>query len=230
MNSKAIQNPKSKIQNKDDAFEKMNKMYRHQRYFYDLTRKYYLLGRDRLLSNLNIRANENVLEIGCGTARNLIILAKKHPTANFFGLDASSEMLKTAQAKIDAKNLKNTNLKTALADDFHFQKTFDLDKLFDAIFFSYSISMIPGWQESIANALANLQTGKSLHIVDFYDQNDMPIWFRWILKSWLKQFHVKYPKHLLPFLENLEKQGFGKLKITPLYRSYSFIAEFQKTI
>ena len=30
------------------AFEKMDKMYRHQRYFYDLTRKYYLLGRDRL--------------------------------------------------------------------------------------------------------------------------------------------------------------------------------------
>ena len=36
------------------AFEKMDKMYRHQRYFYDLTRKYYLLGRDRLINEMKI--------------------------------------------------------------------------------------------------------------------------------------------------------------------------------
>ena len=66
-----------------DAFEKMDKMYRRQRYFYDLTRKYYLLGRDRLLEKINVRAGENILEIGCGTGRNLIILAKKFPGANF---------------------------------------------------------------------------------------------------------------------------------------------------
>jgi len=42
MGAKEIQNPKSKIQNPTGAFEKMDKMYRRQRYFYDLTRKYYL--------------------------------------------------------------------------------------------------------------------------------------------------------------------------------------------
>jgi S-adenosylmethionine-diacylgycerolhomoserine-N-methlytransferase len=214
----------------DDLFEKMDRMYRHQRYFYDLTRKYYLLGRDRLLREMKISEGENILEIGCGTARNLIILAKKYGSANFFGLDASAEMLKTAERKAHAKHLENIRLKTALADSFRFDETFGLTQKFDACFFSYAVSIIPTWKESIENALENLKAGKSLYIVDFYDQKNLPVWFQKMLKGWLKQFHVKYPKELIPFLENLERKGFGKLQITPLYRRYSLIAEFRKSI
>ena len=206
----------------------MDKMYRHQRYFYDLTRKYYLLGRDRLISDMRISDGDNVLEVGCGTARNLIILANKYPNVNFFGLDASSEMLKTAQTKIVAKNIKNITLKTALADDFTFDKTFNLTEKFDVVFFSYAVSIIPPWRESIENALKNLKSGKTLYIVDFYDQADLPVFFQKILKGWLKQFHVKYPKELLPFLENLEQKGIGKLAVKPLYKRYSLITEFRK--
>ncbi len=222
MSSKEIQNP-------NGAFEKMDAMYRHQRYFYDLTRKYYLLGRDRLIAWMNVQTGENVLEVGCGTGRNLIILAKKHKDANFFGLDASSEMLKTAQAKIDRENLKNISLKIALADDYDYKKTFNLENPFDTIFFSYSISMIPTWRKSIASALANLKSGRSFYIVDFYDQKEMPAWFRRILKSWLKQFHVRFWSDLLPHLENSEKQGLGKLETVSIARRYAFIVNFQKT-
>jgi len=225
-----IQNPKAKIQSPGDAFEKMDKMYRHQRYFYDLTRKYYLLGRDRMLREMKIADGENILEIGCGTGRNLIILAKKHGGAHFFGLDASAAMLKTAARKRDARHLDNITLKTALADEFSFDETFGLTNKFDACFFSYAVSIIPTWKESIANALENLKAGKSLYIVDFYDQKNLPTLFQKTLQNWLRQFHVKYPKELIPFLENLERKGFGRLKITPLYRRYSLIAEFRKAI
>jgi len=211
-----------------EVFEQMDKMYRRQRYFYDLTRKYYLLGRDKLLKQINVGDAKKILEIGCGTGRNLIVLAKKYPRAKFYGLDASSEMLKTARAKVGAKNLKNVCLKTALASDYNHRATFDSETPFDAIYFSYSISMIPDWQTSIANALANLKPGGSLHIVDFYDQKNLPVWFRRILKSWLKQFHVEYPKELLPHLEKLERQGSGKLEIVSIARRYAFIAKFQK--
>ena len=98
----------------------------------------------------------------------------------------------------------------------------------DTIFFSYSISMIPTWKESIANALENLRTGRSFYIVDFYDQKDLPALFRRILRGWLRQFRVEYPKDFLPFLENLERQKTGKLTVTPLYRRYAFIAKFKK--
>jgi len=206
----------------------MNSMYRYQRYFYNATRKYYLLGRDKLISELSILPGSRTLEIGCGTSRNLIILAKQNTEASFFGLDASSEMLKTAGETIKAEKLKNISLCTALADDFSYDGTFGLEKPFDTIFFSYSISMIPTWKESIDAALANLAGGGSFYIVDFYDQKDLPGWFGTLLRSWLRKFHVHFWHDLMPHLKGLEDRGLGKLEITPIARRYAFLAKFEK--
>ena len=212
---------------REDAFVAMDRMYRFQRYFYDLTRKYYLLGRDRLIDEMEVAAGDNVLEIGCGTGRNLILLGRKRRDANLFGLDASSEMLVTAAEKI-SKSGQKIGLKTALADDFDFDASFGLEKPFDVVFFSYSISMIPTWRESIENALRNVRSGGTLYIVDFYDQKDLPRWFQKLLQGWLKKFHVQFWHDLLPYLKSLETSGLGTLTLIPLYRRYSFIAAFKK--
>lgn len=211
-----------------DAYEKMDKMYRYQRYFYDFTRKYYLLGRDKLIEKLDVKDDEKILEIGCGTARNLMILARRFPNANFYGLDASEAMLKTARKKITAKNLSNITLKNVLADDFNYQKNFGLTEPFDTIYFSYSITMIPTWKHAIANALENLKRGRSLYIVDFYDQRDLSVTFRKVLQRWLNIFSVIYPKDLMPYFENLERQNLGSLSVTSIYKSYAFIIDFKK--
>jgi S-adenosylmethionine-diacylgycerolhomoserine-N-methlytransferase len=207
-----------------DAFENMDRMYRMQRYFYDLTRKYYLLGRDQLLDDMNVQPGERVLEAGCGTARNIIILAKRHQDTRFYGLDASTAMLETAQAKVDGSRVRNIELRTALADDFTFDDTFNLTEKFDKIFFSYSISMIPPWRESIENALKNLKPGGELFIVDFYDSRDLPGPFSSFLKWWLSKFHVKFWPELMPYLESLDSSETAKVTIKPLFRRYSFIA------
>jgi len=216
------------IQKSKNAFADMDRMYRHQRYFYDLTRKYYLLGRDKLLAEMDIKLGDNVLEVGCGTGRNLSILAKRYPNANFFGLDASAAMLETAEAKIAKADLSNANLKTALADSFSYNETFGLTKPFDTVFFSYSISMIPPWRESIENALENLKPGGMLYLVDFYDQKELPKFFQKLLRGWLRKFHVQFWNDLIPFLKGLDENGVGKLDIVPLFRRYSFIAQFRK--
>jgi S-adenosylmethionine-diacylgycerolhomoserine-N-methlytransferase len=210
-----------------NAFENMDRMYRLQRYFYDLTRKFYLLGRDQLLGEMNVQVGERVLEAGCGTARNLIILAKRHPDALFYGLDASAAMLETAQSKAEAAGVKNIELRTALADDFTFDATFGLTEKFDKIFFSYSISMIPPWKESVENALRNLKPGGELFIVDFYDQRDLPGAFRRFLKWWLGKFHVKFWPELMPYLESLRSSEKADVIVTPLFRRYSFIAQIR---
>ena len=209
-----------------NAFENMDRMYRLQRYFYDATRKYYLVGRDKLLNEMDIQPGQHILEAGCGTARNLIILANHHCDAHFFGLDASAAMLETAQAKMEAAGAKNITLKTALADDFSFDSTFGLTEPFDKIFFSYSISMIPQWRETIANALANLKPGGTLYFVDFYDQKDLPASFSKLLKWWLKKFHVQFWDDLLPYLAACDQSEFT---LKPLFRRYSFIASLKKT-
>ena len=85
----------------------MDKVYRRQRHIYDLTRKYYLLGRDRLVKDLGAKPGETVIEIGCGTARNLIKIAEAYPGARLFGLDASAEMLRTAQEAIERAKLSD---------------------------------------------------------------------------------------------------------------------------
>ena len=46
--------------------ELMDRVYRHQRHVYDLTRKYYLLGRDPLIARLDVPAGGHVLELGAG--------------------------------------------------------------------------------------------------------------------------------------------------------------------
>ena len=223
----SIQDPKSEIQNGAGAFAAMDRMYRFQRYFYDLTRKYYLLGRDRLIGEMEIAPNDRVLEIGCGTGRNLILLGRRRPEAKLYGLDASAEMLVTAEEKI-AKSRQQIELRTALADDFAFDSIFSLEEPFDTVFFSYSISMIPTWRESIENALNNLKPSGTLYIVDFYDQKDLPRWFQKFLQGWLRKFHVQFWHELIPYFNSLEQNGLGAFTLTPLYRRYSFIAAFKK--
>ncbi len=182
-----------------------------------------------MIEQMDVRAGERVLEVGCGTGRNLVVLSEKYRSAHFYGLDASAEMLKTAQTKFDQKGLsKHVVLRRELAEDLNYRTTFDLDEPFDTIFFSYSITMIPTWRESLQAALDNLKAGRSLYIVDFWDQKDLPNWFQKILKGWLKQFHVQFWNDLMPHLESLEKQGVGKLSITSVARRYAFIARIQK--
>jgi len=83
----------------------MDRLYRRQRHFYDVTRKYYLLGRDRLIEGLAPPPGGRVLEIGCGTARNLVAAAHAWPEARFYGIDISAEMLATARRVVERAGL-----------------------------------------------------------------------------------------------------------------------------
>ncbi len=56
--------------------ERMDRHYRFQRYIYDATRTHYLLGRRHLIRQLAPPPRGTVLEIGCGTAWNLVRAAK----------------------------------------------------------------------------------------------------------------------------------------------------------
>jgi S-adenosylmethionine-diacylgycerolhomoserine-N-methlytransferase len=208
----------------------MDRMYRYQRYIYDFTRKYYLFGRDQLIQAMHIQPTDRVLEIGCGTARNLLKLAQRQPQAEYYGLDASNEMLLTAQAKVAKSPYANKiHLTQCLAEQLDYQTTFALDRPFDRVFFSYALSMIPPWQAALENGLANLKVGGELYIVDFSDQRDLPNWFRKILVKWLALFGVHYKPELLPFLEQLVAKGAGHLQVTSLGGHYAFIARFRKT-
>lgn len=162
--------------------ELMDGVYRWQRHIYDLTRKYYLLGRDRLIAELDAPAGGTVLELGCGTGRNIILAARRYPESRFFGLDISAEMLETAQAAIARAGLsERVTLARADATAFDAGALFG-QPAFDRVFVSYSLSMIPGWEKTVAEGLAVLAPGGSLHVVDFGQQEGLPRWFRALLR------------------------------------------------
>ena len=211
--------------------EEMDRMYRLQRYIYDLTRKYYLLGRDRLLREMELPPDARVLEIGCGTARNLIRLARQRPDVACYGLDASHEMLATAAGKVRQSGLESRIiLRHCLAEELDHAATFGLDAPFDAAFFSYSLSMIPTWPQAIDAALANITPGAAFHVVDFWDQDEWPGWFRRLLRRWLDLFHVEYRPELLDHLRQLEKRGVGTLTLQSVAGRYAYLAMFRKKL
>lgn len=209
--------------------EEMDQMYRWTRYVYDFTRKYYLLGRDRLLREMELQPGDRVLEIGCGTARNLILLAQMRPNVRCYGLDVSNEMLATAAAKVRSYGIESRiTLKHCFAEQLDHRATFGLDEPFDAAFFSYSLSMIPTWPQAIDAALANLKPKAALYVVDFWDQADLPAWFRSLLKRWLDLFHVHYRPELIEHLRKLDADGVGKLTLESVAGRYAYLATFRK--
>ena len=202
----------------------MDRMYRRQRHIYDLTRKFYLLGRDELIADLSPPEGGAVLEIACGTGRNLIRAARAYPRARFFGLDVSEEMLVTARANIAAAGLSGRiALAAGDATAFDPQALFGV-AAFDRVFVSYALSMIPAWEQAAAEAAARLAPGGRLMVVDFGDSGGWPRWFRRALQGWLARFDVTPRLALEPYLAQLAASRGLALDFRPLYRRYAFLA------
>ena len=173
-----------------DAAVLMDRMYRRQRHIYDATRKFYLLGRDATIAALGARANDGVLEIGCGTGRNLVKMARRFPEAQLFGLDVSEEMLTSARAAIARAGLK-ARIRLAQGDAASFDAARRFGRPhFERTLISYALSMIPPWREALERAVDVLAPGGALHIVDFGDCAGLPAPFRAALGRWLALFDV----------------------------------------
>lgn len=213
----------------EDAGEKMDRIYRIQRHFYDLTRKYYLLGRDRLIREMTPEPGARICEIGCGTARNLVKMAKRYPDCRYFGIDASAEMLETAEASLTRAGVeKKVRLGLAFAERFDPEETFGDQEGFDHIVFSYSLSMIPTWLASLEHAIALLRPGGALHIVDFGDQRGMPGWFRRLLFLWLAWFHVEHRPGIRLWVEAKQEDGSMTVATTALAGNYAELFKLRR--
>jgi S-adenosylmethionine-diacylgycerolhomoserine-N-methlytransferase len=206
----------------------MDGVYRRQRHIYDLTRKYYLLGRDRMLAGLEVPLEGTVLEIGCGTGRNLVLASRRYPEAQLFGMDISSEMLRTAGASLAREGIAaRTRLAQGDATEFDALSLFGRDR-FDRVFISYALSMIPGWERAIGEALQCVAPGGSLHIVDFGSQERLPRWFRAALRAWLAKFHVAPRDTMGAELQRQAQAADMSLNLSPLYRGYAAHAVVRK--
>ncbi len=75
----------------------------------------------------------DVLDLGCGQGRALILLAQTFPTSRFTGYDAAADVIATAQTEIKQRGLKNIAFTTQDAARLDEPNRYDLICTFDAI-------------------------------------------------------------------------------------------------
>lgn len=205
--------------------QRMDQMYRWTRHVYDATRKYYLLGRDRVIDTMARQPAGAVLEIGCGTARNLRRLAGRAPQHALYGMDASRNMLDTARRSLQADDLtERIRLSHGLAGHVS-PAMFGRAEPFDIVFCSYVLSMIPASNRAVEAALTSLRPGGRLYVVDFWDQASLPTPFARLLQRWLALFDVHHRPELLDLFRRLDDEGRVDLRLHEVGGRYAYVAE-----
>ena len=173
--------------------ELMQQYYRRQAAVYDATRWMFLHGRNEIVRRLELppMAEQTLLEVGCGTGRNLARLAQQHPGLHITGIDVSPEMLARASRKT-ARYSRRVRLFNAP----YAPNAFSLSGQVDTVLFSYSLTMFnPGWEAALDRAFADLQTGGLVAVVDFHDTQSR------VFRAWMTRHCVRVDGHLLPALQ-----------------------------
>ena len=200
-------------------------MYGLQRHFYDFTRKPYLLGRDMVIASLLVPDGGTVLEIGCGTGRNLIRIAQAYPSARCFGIDVSKKMLQTARRNMVRDGVAD-RIMLAAADATMFDPELLFgEKKFDRVVISYALSMIADWKEVLLAGAHLLSPRGTLYVVEFSDQSGLPGWFRKALRSWLARFSVTPRDNLADQIAVIARMHGYAHTFRRIYKGYAAVAE-----
>lgn len=167
----------------------LERYYQFHSRIYDATRWSFLFGREEVLRRTARVANpQRILEVGCGTGRNLVSLRRRFPQARITGVDLSEQMLAIAAGKV--RDDRTTLLRRAYSSPVHAS-----DEKFDLVLFSYALSMFnPGWEQAIGAAHEDLAENGCIAVVDF--SHSVAPWFR----GWMGVNHVRMEGHLWPLL------------------------------
>lgn len=200
--SKAMDRPGQ--MDRSSQMDRMNRMYRYTRHIYDLSRALYLPGRDSAIAQVAQRlpAHGSVLEVGCGTGRNLRHLRRHRPDAHLFGLDAASVMLDTARRTLRSARV---TLCHGVAKDVH-PSRFGVSG-FDVVLCSYVFSMMATPLPALRAALGALRPGGHLVVVDFGTAAALPPPLRQLLRRWLRLFGVAHRPAVAAFVQSESARG-----------------------
>ena len=162
----------------------LNRYYGWSEKIYDVTRKYYLLGRDRAIDELVAERWDRLIEVGPGTGRNLKVLQSRRRLARLGGVEACDAMLRRSRREVPSARIVHG-----------FAETTDFASILDAppdrILMSYVLSMLVHGERALDRALEGLAPGGELIVVDFGDCAGLPGLAGRGLRTWLSWFHVR---------------------------------------
>ncbi len=224
-----------------DHADRLAAFYGPQAAHYDAFRERLLQGRGELLQGLwqRLEAEANpapkLLELGAGTGHNLSYLGD---TVDRFAridlVDLCEPLLE--QARLKWQGHEQIHIHGGDATIFHTPSPVD------AVYFSYSLTMIPNWFQAIENAIDNLKPGGWLGVVDFYVARKHPApgaarhngFTRHFWPMWFAHDGVRPNQDLLPYLQSRLRQESlqelrAKVPYLPGIRVPYFVFVGQKT-
>jgi demethylmenaquinone methyltransferase/2-methoxy-6-polyprenyl-1,4-benzoquinol methylase len=117
--------------------------------------------RRKAVRRLDLRGGETVLEVGCGTGRNLPLLCEAvGADGRVIGIDASRGMLKRAQHLVARRGLQNVRLMLGDATEVA------LEDRVDAVLFGLSYSVLPDRRGVLSRVWEALRPGGHLVVMD----------------------------------------------------------------
>lgn len=161
----------------------LNRYYGVSKGIYDLTRRYFLLGREAALAHLKKERWESLVEIGPGTGRNLKKLHELRPSARLGGVEASDEMLDHARSQVPYATLVH-----GFAEDADIEGVLGLKP--DRILFAYCLTMVQEPLRALEHCRRQLPPDGEVVVVDFGDLSKWPGPLRSAMRTFLDTFHV----------------------------------------
>ena len=132
---------------------------------YDKLRENLLFGRKEFYSGMELKSGGIWIEFGGGTGYTLELLGNKiNKLEKVYIVDLSEELLTVAKARGERLGWKNVEYKCINLFDFKLPE----GKKADYISFSYSLSMIPHWNNALDYSLNLLNTNGEFLLIDFY--------------------------------------------------------------
>ncbi len=117
--------------------------------------------RPRAVARLNLKSGDRVLEVGCGTGRNLPFLTQAvGPDGHVYGIDISDGMLVKASEACDKNGWTNVTLIRADAADY------ELPEPVDGAIFSLSYAVMRDRKQALRNAWRQLKPGGRMVMLD----------------------------------------------------------------
>ncbi|MGK0387798.1 MAG: ubiquinone/menaquinone biosynthesis C-methylase UbiE [Maribacter sp.] len=141
---------------------------------YDLvsSKWYYKKPREYAIKELELKENDTVLNIPCGTGQNFEYFQKYlNNIGTIIGIDLSQGILNKAQIKINKHNWNNTKIikgdATKINADWIKERKIDVIK-FDSILCDLGLSGFPHWEIIIDNLISLLKPGGKIVIIDWH--------------------------------------------------------------
>jgi ubiquinone/menaquinone biosynthesis C-methylase UbiE len=117
--------------------------------------------RPRAVERLNLKPGDRVLEVGCGTGRNLAFLSRAvGPAGRVYGIDLSEGMLAKARLACEQGGLTNVLLIQADASEY------ELREPVDGAIFSLSYAVMRDRKQALRNAWRQLKPGGRMVMLD----------------------------------------------------------------